>query len=206
VIISAVLRASLAFKAEHVEWLGRQVARVYPNVEFVPFSDVPLSIPYRRLEDGLPTWWSKMEALKKLPDGPVMMVDLDTVFTRTIDLPAPPDGFAYMQASPRNVDQLWGGIQISSPAFRRAVTEHFYEDPQKRIEECNGCDQRYYHENHRKRLKILNVVRPDAVVSYKLHVLQHGLQPENAIVMFHGLPRPWHVEFPWVPPLTPPTE
>ena len=53
-IVSAVLRRSLAFGPEHVEWLGRQVARVYPEAVFIPFVDTDLKIPHRRLKEGLP--------------------------------------------------------------------------------------------------------------------------------------------------------
>lgn len=205
-IISAVLRRSLAFGPEHVEWLGRQVSRVYPDAEFVPFSDVELKIPHRRLKEGLPTWWSKMEAMRELKDDTVLMMDLDTVLPRAIDLPVPPEGYAIMQAAPRNINKLWGGLQFSSPEFRRIVTTSFFRDPQGSMVACGGCDQKYYQENWRDRIKILNAIRPDAAVSYKLHVLQNGLQPENAFVMFHAQPRPWHVEHDWVPPLFPPSE
>lgn len=202
-IFSAVLRRSLAFGPEHVEWLGRQIARVYPGHEFRPFSDTPLSIPHERLEDGFPAWWSKMEALRRIKEGTVFMLDLDTVLTRAIDLPVPEDGFAYMQAAPRDVSKIWGGFQISSPAFRRTVTEHFYSDPEKHMELCLGCDQKYYRALFMPHIKLLNGVRPDAVVSYKIHVLQNGLQPENAFIGFHGLPRPWQTDHDWVPPLYP---
>lgn len=205
-IFSAVLRRSLAFGPEHVEWLGRQIARVYPDAEFRPFSDTPLSIPYEPLHDGFPAWWSKMEALRRIKDGTVVMMDLDTVLPRAIDIPVPPEGFAYMHASPRDIDKIWGGLQISSPEFRRVVTDHFYAYPEENIAACGGCDQRYYAGGFRDRIKVLNAVRPDAVVSYKLHILQQGLKPENAFVMFHGLPRPWHAQQDWIPPLFPPSE
>lgn len=200
-IISAVLRQSLAFGPEHVEWLGRQVERVYPNAKFLPFSDVALSIPHERLAESLPSWWAKMEAYKRLTSGTVMMLDLDCVLLKDFDPPTPEAGMAYMQVSARNSDLVWGGLSISSPEFRRAVTDHFYVDPQERIKAVAGCDQRYYSRNWRKYIKTLNMARPDACVSYKMHYLQQGLQPNNAVVMFHGLPRPWHVIEDWIPPL-----
>lgn len=205
-IISAVLRRSLAFGPEHIEWLGRQVARVYPDVEFVPFSDVELRIPYRRLVEGLPAWWSKMEALRALKDDTVLMLDIDTALPRAIDLPVPAEGYAIMQSSPNNVDKLWGGLQFSSPEFRRLVTDHFFRDPQGLMVACGGCDQKHYQAHWMSRIKLLNALRPDAAVSYKLHVLQHGLRPENAFVMFHAQPRPWHTEHDWITPLFPPSE
>ncbi len=36
--------------------------------------------------------------------------------------------------------------------------------------------------NWMPRIKTLNVARPDAVVSYKVHVMQQGLQPDNAFI------------------------
>jgi hypothetical protein len=202
-IFSAVLRRSLAFGPEHVEWLGRQIARHYPDAEFLPFSDTPLSIGHIRLVDGFPAWWSKMEAMRHLTEDTVVMLDLDTVILRPIDIPVPPNGFAYMQSSPRDFDKVWGGLQISSPEFRKVVSDHFYENPNRAIEDSLGCDQKLYRALWRDRIKLLNVERPDAVVSYKLHYLQQGLMPENAFIAFHGLPRPWHVVEPWIPPLFP---
>ncbi len=205
-IVSAVLRRSISFRPEHVEWLGRQVARVYPEAEFRPFSDTPLAVPHERLETALPAWWAKMEAMRRLTQDTVLMLDLDTVLVRPIDIPIPPPGRAYMQASPRDITKLWGGLQISSPEFRAAVTEHFFADPEGALRDSEGCDQRYYGAHWRSRISVLNAVRPDAAVSYKIHVLHDGVAPENAFVMFHAHPRPWDVSLDWVPPLFPPSE
>jgi hypothetical protein len=202
-IFSAVLCRSLAFGPEHVEWLGRQVAKHYPDATFTPFSDTPLNIPHERLVNGFPTWWSKMEALRRLTSDTVVMLDLDTVLLKPIDIPVPPPGFAYMQSSPRDFDKIWGGLQFSSPEFRKVVSDRFYENPARIMEDSLGCDQKFYRALFRDRIKLLNVERPDAMVSYKLHYLQQGFLPENAFVGFHGLPRPWHVVEPWIPPLFP---
>lgn len=205
-IISCVLRQSLAFGPEHVEWLGRQVADKYPGAMFVPFTDVPLKIPHERLKEMLPAWWSKMEALRALKDDTVLMLDLDTVLPRSIDLPVPREGNAIMQTAPRDINKVWGGLQFSSPTFRHLVTSHFFQDPQGRIAECGGDDQKYYRQYWLPRIDVLNVIRPDAAVSYKIHVMQQGLRPENAFVMFHSQPRPWQCDESWVPPLFPPSE
>jgi hypothetical protein len=201
-IISCVLRKSLAFGPEHVEWLGRQVAKVYPEAEFLPFSDVPLSIPHERLHEGLPTWWSKMEAYRRLPDDLVMMLDLDMVWLKRLpELPVLPDGEAYMQTSPRDIDKVWGAFLLSTPGFRRAVVEHFYADVEGNMLACNGCDQKYYRDNFLHLINPMNVAAPDAIISYKLHYLQQGFTDQTAMVVFHGFPRPWQTEEPWVPPL-----
>ncbi len=201
-IFSAVLRRSLAFGPEHVEWLGKQIAHHYPGIEFRPFTDTKVSIPHEILHEGLPAWWSKMEALRRIAeDVPVVMIDLDTVVLRNVALPVPPEGRAYMQTGPRNIDKIWGGFQISTPSFRRAVTDEFFQDPVGAMNACNGCDQIYYETRHREKIISLNAVLPDGLVSYKLHVLKRGLDPNNAFVLFHGLPRPWSTDHEWVPPL-----
>lgn len=143
-----------------------------------------------------------MEALQRMTEDTVLMLDLDTVLTRTMDIPVPQPGRAYMQRSPRNINKVWGGLQISSPEFREHVTRHFFGDPEGAMQDCDGCDQRYYADHWQHRLGVLNAVRPDAVVSYKLHVLPEGLKPENAFVMFHAHPRPWNTVHDWVPTLT----
>lgn len=201
-IVSCVLRKSLAFGPEHVAWLGRQVAKHYPEATFLPFSDVPLTIPYERLHEGLPTWWSKMEAYKRLPDGPVMMLDLDVVLLKALPkLPDLADGEAYMQTSPRDIDKVWGAFQLSTPAFRRAVVEHFYSDVEGNMLACNGCDQKYYRDNFLHLINPMNTAAPDAIISYKLHYLQQGFTDKTCILVFHGFPRPWQTDEPFVPPL-----
>jgi hypothetical protein len=199
-IVSCVLTKSIAFDERHVEWLGRQVAAYCSDAQFVPFSNVPLSIPHERLERGLPSWWAKMEALARLPDGSVLMLDLDTVIIRPWTAPPVPAGYAYMQSAPNIRDHFWGGMQLSSPEFRATLAAHF--DP-RHVDEAEGCDQKYYRQHWLSRLKPMQFVRPDEFVSFKLHVEQHGLRPQNTFVMFHGLPRPWNVSRPWIPPLEP---
>lgn len=207
-IISCVLRKSLAFGPEHVEWLGRQVAKHYPEAAFLPFSDVALSIPYVPLKEGLPTWWSKMEAYKRLVDDDlVMMLDLDVVLLKALpELPPLLDGEAYMQTSPRDIDKVWGAFQISTPAFRRTIVEHFYSDVAGNMLACNGCDQRYYRDNFLSLINPMNTAAPDAIISYKLHYLQQGFTDKTSIVVFHGFPRPWQVQETWIPPLVPTPE
>lgn len=41
----------------------------------------------------------------------------------------------------------------------------------------------------------------DQIVTYKIHIETLGVRPDNRIVMFHGIPRPWDLDLPWIPKL-----
>lgn len=202
-IVSCVLRESAAFGPAQVEWLARQVSAHLPEWTFLPFSDRKLSMPHRRLHTDLPAWWAKMEIHSAGLDGPVLIMDLDTVIVRkwmaTAEQLSRPyimrhftrDGFRYRE-------QFSGGILLTTPDFRSRVAEHFRPE---HVAQCNGDDQEYYYNYHRTVLSRFQDEWPDEFVSYKLHVLQHGLKPDHTFINFHGLPRPWDISEPWIPQL-----
>lgn len=207
-IVSCVLRESAAFDRTKVEWLASMVRAHLPQWQFLPFSDVSLSMPHRRLQSDLPSWWAKMEIHASDLPGPVLILDLDTVIVRkwitTVEQLSRPyilrhftrDGFRYPE-------QFCGGMLLTTPAFRSRVADHFRPS---HIVECHGDDQTYYYEHHRSVLSRFQDEWPDEMVSYKLHVLDHGLRPDNTFINFHGLPRPWDISHDWIPKCSPPAE
>lgn len=199
--VTCVLRTGPGFRADHVYWLGRQVARFMPDWQFLPFVDTPMNIPHVMLEKDDPSWWAKMEAMERLPDGPVVTMDIDTVLVRPWSPPIPAPGRAFMRVGDRDPMKVWGGLQVSSPEFRKAVTTHYRAHTDGLMTECIWCDQRYYNRYWIDRIDPLQIVCPDEVVSYKMHVMDRGLKPDMAVVMFHAHPRPWAAPDSWIPPL-----
>jgi len=205
VIVSAVLRQSVAFGPQHVAWLAAQVSKHLPDAVFLPFSDVPLAMPHVRLTTGLPAWWAKMEIHSANLSGPVLVMDLDTVIRRSwittaAQLSAPYVMRHFTADGCRIPEQFMCGMMLTTDAFRRTVADHFRPE---HIDEAGGDDQRYYWKYHRNALRRFQDEWPDEFVSYKAHVLQHGLRPDNTFINFHGLPRPWDLSESWIPCLHP---
>ena len=199
-IFSAVLKRSIAFKPWHVHWLRDQIAQFYPDAQFRAYTDVPgLGIP---LHKNLVNQWSKMEAYQSLPKQDVLMLDLDTVLLRPMDLPKPKPGRAICYFSPEDREKPWGGWILSSPEWRAAVVEHFWKNPEHYIGEAYGSDQRYFKKYHLDTLDPINVSHPGELASYKRGGFYEGTPPsETAFVLFHGQPRPFDLDLSWIPKL-----
>lgn len=198
-IFSAVLRRSIAFKPWHVQWLRDQIAEHYPEVQFRAFTDSNVGIP---LHKGLVGQWSKMEAYQHLPVGDVLMLDLDTVLLRRMDLPKPKPGRAFAYFSPDDREKPWGGWILSSAEWRAEVVKHFWSNPENAIGEAQGSDQRYFKKYFLDTMDPINVLRPGELASYKRGGFYEGTPPsETAFVLFHGQPRPFDLDLPWIPKL-----
>ncbi len=93
-----------------------------------------------------------------------------------------------------------GAFCYLQEADRKILADDFFVNPIKAMATVNSDDQ--------PRLSSLlphavplQQVEPDAVVLYKVHVVNLGIRPANKFVLFHGKPRPWDSGEPWVPPL-----
>lgn len=202
--IACVLRKSKDFQPEHVLWLKKQCEEYISHDEFICFSDVPVACENYKLQTDFPKWWAKMEIYKSDLRGPVLILDLDTVirgpFAPTPDQLESPwvmrhftrDGF-------QAVEEFACGIMLVPQWFRTAVWMHFSYNPTLFINEAQGDDQKYFKKYWDKELKRFQDEFPDAFVSYKLHIRQHGLREDNVFINFHGLPRPWEVKEDWIP-------
>jgi hypothetical protein len=198
-IVSAVLKRSISFRPWHVHWLRDQVERFYPEADFRAFTDVPGV--GQELKSGLVNQWSKMEAYRELPlDRDVLMLDLDTVLLRRMTMPVPKQGRAICYFSPNDRNQPWGGWILSSPEWRADIVKHFWEKPEFYIDEAHGSDQRYFRRYFRDRMDPINVTHPGELASYKRGGFYEGTPPiETAFVLFHGQPRPFDLDLPWIP-------
>lgn len=200
-IVSCILLKGAEFDERHVYWLGRQVAQHYPDATFLPYSDVPLAIPYRPLVTKLPRWWAKMDAAKDPVDQTTLMLDLDTVLIKPVQIPLDRPS---IPRHPIIHSKLACGIMLWTPDFRAKLAEHFFKNPRRYMVESNGDDQRYFLNYWGDKVARMQDDLPlDSIADYKYTVGPWGLRPENAIVMFHGLPRPWQVTEDWIPPLEP---
>jgi len=204
-IVSCVLRQSPVFGPTHVAWLAEQCSRFLPEWDFLPFSDVPVAGQHVRLTSDLPSWWSKMEIMRADLPGPVLILDLDLVILRPWTTTAEQLSHSYVMRHPTRdgclyPEQFNCAIMLTTPDFRAKASAHFKPE---HMDECVGDDQIYYKRYFDKELRRFQDEWPDEFVSYKLHVKQHGLRPDNTFINFHGLPRPWDLSEPWIPCLHP---
>lgn len=206
--IVCVLRASKDFQPEHVRWLKAQCDKYIPNRRFVCYTDTPVAgVETVFLKEQWPKWWAKIEAYgDPTLKGSCLVMDLDTVivnkFQPTVEQLKENwimrhftrDGF-------RAPEEFACGIMLMTEAFRKTVHSHFSADPIKYMEESNWDDCRYFKKYFSNDLLRFQDEFWDQFVSYKLHVMPHGLHDDNVFVNFHGLPRPWDISRPWIPKL-----
>jgi hypothetical protein len=206
--IGCVLRTGGDFGPEHVEWLKAQCEKYIPHEKFYCFSDCETYEDSYQLWSNWPKWWAKMEIYgAEWVKGPTLIMDLDTVILGEFKPTEEQLKNSYvMRHFTRNgfnaPEEFACGVMLTTEEFRRKVYDHFFGacgKPHKYMEEANYDDQRYFKKYWEKDLLRFQDDFPDAFVSYKLHVLQHGLSEDNVFVNFHGLPRPWDVKEDWIP-------
>lgn len=202
--ICCVLKSGGDFLPAHVEWLRRQCAEHMPFWDFRCWSDmdVPGATPLKR---GWPKWWSKFEIYETPFDGPALVIDLDTVFVGTLNIRAEHADTALVMRDPwkdghRFPERLGGGFMYL-PEWTREFLRESMEKEHHDFSKFAGNDQVFLHEYLGPHATRLQDEYPDELVSYKVHVMGLGLQPDNKVVYFHGKPRPWDIDAPWIPKL-----
>lgn len=198
--ITCVLKSGGDFRIEHVEWLKRQCKKHMPDWTFACWEEGPW-----------PKWWSKFEVYQDLYEyeNPILMVDLDTVFLKTLEiLPEHKDEMLVIRDpwkdGSRFPERLGGGFMYLPAWARRILWDDFVKrGPENVISEFGGDDQPYLHSLFSDKALRFQDHYLDEVVSYKVHVKGVGLQEDNKVVYFHGKPRPWDVKEPWIPCLYP---
>lgn len=191
-----VLRSGGEYNADHVRWLASQV----PGL--VCLSDVDVAgVPTIPLQHDWPGWWSKLELFSNVIDGDLFYIDLDTVVLGDLG------EFEAVGQTTMLSDFYWperpaSGLMYIAERDKAAVWSRWLESPDKHMARKPGRgdigDQGFL-------AQVLEPARwqdllPGRVVSYKAHCRQQV--PAGAdIVCFHGKPRPWGVNLPWVPKL-----
>lgn len=197
----------IEYSAAQVGWLRDMVAaRVTVPHRFVCLSDDP-AVPCERIPliHGWPGWWSKMELYRpELFDGPVFYIDLDTVVTANIDdMLAPGKPFVALLNLTRKKG-IGSGV-LAWEGDYSFLYHKFCTAPEKLMAEYSVSgsrwgDQGFLQENLPE-VSYWQDLFPGAVQSFKFDLEQKDPTPEMRIVCFHGLPKPWQVERPWIPRL-----
>jgi hypothetical protein len=203
--ICCVLRSGGDFEPIHVEWLRRQCAEHMPDWHFRCWSDmdVPDAVP---LTSTWPKWWGKFEIYREPFEGPALVIDLDTVFVKPLEILPEHEGQPiflrdFWRDGFRKPERLAGGFSYLPPWAREVLWRAFSQQPDEIIARWAGDDQPFIHS-----LFGANALRwqdhyIDAVVSYKSHAKPLGIGPDTSVVCFHGVPRPWDASDSWIPSL-----
>lgn len=165
--------------------------------------DVPDAIPLKR---NWPKWWSKFEIYETSFNGASLVIDLDTVFVDELKIKPEHNYQAIFLRNPwkdgmRSPEQLAGGFSYL-PDWTRAVLWHeFKRDPEDIMRQFDGDDQPFLHSLLADKALRWQDHYIDEVVSYKSQAKGLGVTPDNKVIFFHGNPRPWQAEEPWIPSL-----
>jgi hypothetical protein len=208
--IVCVLRASKDFQPEHVRWLKAQCDKYVTYDKFYVYRDVPVSgsdIYNVPLKTDWPKWWAKFEAYgDRNLKGPALILDLDTVIVAPFKPTEDQLKFSWICRHPvrdgfKATEEFNCGAMLVTEQLRKKIFNHFSRDPRRFMEESNSDDQRYFKRYFNDCFLRFQDEFLDQFVSFKLHVVPHGLREDNTFVMFHGKPRPWEIERPWIPKL-----
>lgn len=199
-LITCVMKSGGDFNVAHVEWLRRQCEQHMLDWTFKCWFEGPW-----------PRWWAKFQVYKDLYDfsGPILMIDLDTVFLKTLEILPEHENELLVIRDPwkdggRFPERLAGGFMYMPAWARRQLWDDFFrQGADNVIGKYSGDDQPYLHSLFSKVALRFQDYYLDQIVSYKVHVKGLGLREDNRVVYFHGQPRPWNVKEPWIPCLYP---
>ncbi len=204
-VIACVLKSGGDFLPKHVYWLERMCRQHMPGWHFFCWTDMPVR-GAARLRHDWPKWWAKMQIMKDLEDYefPALVVDLDTVFLKPLEILSEHKDLPIFLRDPwkdgfRHPERLAAGFTYLPQWARAEIWSRWSKDPEDAMSRYNGDDQPWLHEMFSSSALRWQDHYLDQVVSYKVHVKGMGLQDDNRVVYFHGQPRPWDADEPWIP-------
>lgn len=196
VTVACVLRSGGDFLPWHVSALRDQVAQYLPGARFVCLSDVPVDCERVALAHDWRGWWSKMELCRPDIDGDLLAFDLDTVIVGELDeIAAAGEPTLLRDFYKPHLSQ--SGMMFLPESTRALIWQHFKPAAPEIMHAFRG-DGEFLHTLIGDTAQRWQSVVPGQVVSYKADIRGHGLPRAARVVCFHGRPRPWYCNEPWV--------
>ena len=203
-----VLKSGGEYREVHVRHLKQQLAKHSPGVELVCLSDVLTPATTIPLRYTWPGWWAKMEMFRPDILGDFLFCDLDTVLVgdirplanlkRTTVL----RDFYWDRSKGLGPDAVGSGLMYLTEADRAEIWKAWVTNPNEWMARAGRHGDQYVIGKiigaTAKRFQDTN---PGRVCSYKAHIRDADLKapPDGvSIVCFHGRPRPWACNEPWV--------
>jgi len=204
--VVCVLRSGGEYKPSHVQDLCDGIRTHWPvsrMLRVVVLTDMSVAIQgaedlsFRSLplRYGWPGWWSKLELFRPELQAldSFLYFDLDTRIVGDLGDIAATQTLTMLQDFYR-ADRLGSGLMYLPGSERGKIWKHWIDDPYTHMRKFRG-DQEFLTPLLQDRAELWQVLLPDQVVSYKVHVKPQGGVPWNArVVCFHGRPRPWQVK------------
>jgi hypothetical protein len=201
--LACVLKSGGGFTAAHVGRLRADLAKHLPDYSLFCLSDVDVPCERVPFKIDWPGWWAKMSLFRPDLKGDLLFFDLDTVIVRNISHFADVCRTTMLTDFLRETD-VASGMMYLPEEMRGEVWDSFMRDPALAMRRHNtGGDQSFLREHQ----SIRDAARwqrtfPGQVVSYKVHIKTNKgdrpLPPDARVVCFHGQPRPWQLNTPWV--------
>lgn len=190
------------YSAEYVNILFDMVIRnMTPReAKFICFTDdatgLDPRIEVRPLPGNLDGWWNKIYLFKEgvFENGErVVFFDLDTLVINALDRILSYGGeFATLRDFYRP-----NGLQSSVMCWEAGKLNHFWTEFEKReFPNIEGGDQAFI-ESLNPEVDLLQELFPGKFVSYKVNCI-NGPNKENAVIVFHGEPKPDNCGSEWV--------
>jgi hypothetical protein len=214
---------TIEYGPHHVQWLRDQfAAKLSAPHQFICLTDMEIpGVETRPLLDNLPGWWSKMELFRDFTDA--AYVDLDTVVLGD----ASEHLFCGHKFTMAAHMTKRHGVNSSVMAWKgdyHFLYEKFIADKNRFMKEFvvtgRWGDQDFIKENltaMRGPIDKFSHRYPDFIASYRHDILNRGVpvriggrrrirlrsgwEREPHIVAFHGSPKPYAVDAPWIPKL-----
>lgn len=197
-----VLRSGGDFTWAHVARLRAQLrgrVRVLTDLAWQGACSGVEAVPLRH---GYPGWWSKLELCRPDIEGDVFYMDLDTTVLGPIDDLAEVGCTTLLQDFNGDIWRhkvLQSSLMYLHRISRTKMWNYWYGSEKRWMMSCHmQGDQQVFQRvlGTGPRIHRWQDQFPGAVVSYKRHVLSNdGVLPAGArVVVFHGKPRPWHIE------------
>lgn len=195
------------YKADHVFWLKKQIEQnVTVPHKFVCLTDSPdlgdIAIPLKYNYEG---WWSKIELFR--PDlalHDVFYIDLDTVIVDEINhivTDIPSCGFRVLRnlsSKNKKTDKIGSGLMrwVGDYSY---LFDGFDKSLIKNYQTSHRWGDQGYIQDTVKKYEMFQDSFPDEIVSWKFDLHETDKKPENKIIVFHGLPKPYDVKKDWIP-------
>lgn len=202
-MVALVLRAGGEYGPQHVGRLVAQIEEHLPGSSVICLSDV--DVPCRRLplRHVWPRWWSKMELFAPWVHGDLLYMDLDSTVIGSLEEIAAVNRLTIMRDVYRP-NGLQSSVMFLPESEREAVWSKWIASPDEWMSTYRkGGDQAFLEQLWLGMAALWQDAVPGQIVSYKAHVREavrkdrefgDGTIPDGArLVVFHGLPRPWHV-------------
>jgi len=199
---TAPVQQAQSFSVEQVYWLAEQVERfVSIPHDFVCLTDAVIKdVKTRPLWQNLPGWWSKMELFREFDEA--FYLDLDTVLVGDIsDMIEYPHQFTALRNLHHSKHKEIGSGVMAWSGGHRSLYEAFMRRPHHFMQVYTKPDRwgdQGFIQDHVEKIDRFQDIFPNRIESYKFDV-KGDPKPETSIVCFHGKPRPWHVQKPWIP-------